>query len=302
MQPGEIVGLIGPNGAGKTTAFNVISGLYRPDSGEIDFDGRSIVRAAPHRIARRGLARRFQNLQLFRTMTMEENVLVGTDGRFGWGRTRRARSRVREVLDTWGSGRTPREVAAFRTARRSGSSSPARSRRGRACCCWTSRPVASTTRRCRPCPPSTGMRRDLELTVLLVEHHESRHDCLRPPYVRLRPRIAAGTPQEVQAESAVIEAYLGEADLMALLELEDVEARYVPRARAQRVTLTVSDGELVAVPGATEPARPRRCGNLGTVRRRGTIRFAGRAIARSPEGVARAGIAHVPEGAAPSRS
>ena len=77
VEAGEVVGLIGPNGAGKTTAFNVISGLYRPDVGDVVFDGRSIVKSPPHRIVRRGLTRTFQNLELFRTMSVFENVLVG---------------------------------------------------------------------------------------------------------------------------------------------------------------------------------------------------------------------------------
>jgi ABC-type branched-subunit amino acid transport system ATPase component len=62
---GQIVGLIGPNGAGKTTLFNVITRLYRPDSGELEFDGKSLLRTPPHRIVRRGIARTFQNVELF---------------------------------------------------------------------------------------------------------------------------------------------------------------------------------------------------------------------------------------------
>src|SRR5579864_5117836 len=73
----QIVGLIGPNGAGKTTAFNVITRLYRPDAGEVEFDGRSLLRTPPHRIVRRGIARTFQNVELFATMSVFENVLIG---------------------------------------------------------------------------------------------------------------------------------------------------------------------------------------------------------------------------------
>src|SRR5438105_13471258 len=77
VDEGRIVGLIGPNGAGKTTAFNVVTRLYRPDRGEVDFDGRTLLRTPPHRIVRRGIARTFQNVELFPTMTVLENVLVG---------------------------------------------------------------------------------------------------------------------------------------------------------------------------------------------------------------------------------
>src|SRR4029077_17132800 len=73
----EIVGLIGPNGAGKTTAFNVITRLYRPDSGDVVFDGRSLLRIPAHRVVTLGIARTFQNVELFPTMTVRENVLVG---------------------------------------------------------------------------------------------------------------------------------------------------------------------------------------------------------------------------------
>ena len=81
VQQGHISGLIGPNGAGKTTAFNVITRLYKPDAGEVEFDGESLLREAPHQIVRKGIARTFQNIQLFRTMSVLENVLVGAHSR-----------------------------------------------------------------------------------------------------------------------------------------------------------------------------------------------------------------------------
>src|SRR3954453_8271142 len=81
VEPGQIVGLIGPNGAGKTTLFNVVTRLYRPDSGALDFEGKSLLRTPPHRIVRRGIARTFQNVELFGTMTVLDNVLVGAHTR-----------------------------------------------------------------------------------------------------------------------------------------------------------------------------------------------------------------------------
>jgi branched-chain amino acid transport system ATP-binding protein len=77
----EIVSLIGPNGAGKTTVFNVITGVYRPDSGDILLDGESLVGLAPHRITNRGVARTFQTLRLFLNMTVKENVMASQYGR-----------------------------------------------------------------------------------------------------------------------------------------------------------------------------------------------------------------------------
>ena len=78
---GQISGLIGPNGAGKTTAFNVITRLYAPDEGELELDGESLLRTPAHRIVSRGIARTFQNINLFRTMSVLENVLLGAHAR-----------------------------------------------------------------------------------------------------------------------------------------------------------------------------------------------------------------------------
>lgn len=77
VEEGSIASLIGPNGAGKTSVFNCLTGFYRPDSGAIDFDNKSIIRLKPHKITRRGMARTFQNLRLFKSMTVVENVMSG---------------------------------------------------------------------------------------------------------------------------------------------------------------------------------------------------------------------------------
>jgi branched-chain amino acid transport system ATP-binding protein len=81
IRRGEILGLIGPNGAGKTTCFNAITGVYRPSSGSVSFDGSTIGRIKRHQITRLGIARTFQNIRLFGEMTALENVMVGTDAR-----------------------------------------------------------------------------------------------------------------------------------------------------------------------------------------------------------------------------
>jgi len=80
VDEGEIVSVIGPNGAGKTTLFNLVTGIYEPDSGDILFDGKSIVGKEPHRIAQLGIARTFQTLRLFLNMTVKENVMAATYG------------------------------------------------------------------------------------------------------------------------------------------------------------------------------------------------------------------------------
>ncbi|MDT5065718.1 MAG: branched-chain amino acid transport system ATP-binding protein, partial [Mycobacterium sp.] len=81
IKRGEILGLIGPNGAGKTTCFNAITGVYRPTSGSVTFDGAPLGRIKRHQITRRGIARTFQNIRLWGEMTALENVVVGTDAR-----------------------------------------------------------------------------------------------------------------------------------------------------------------------------------------------------------------------------
>ncbi|WP_371744185.1 ABC transporter ATP-binding protein [Mycobacterium sp. DL592] len=81
IKRGEILGLIGPNGAGKTTCFNAITGVYRPSSGSVTFDGEPLGRIKRHEITRRGIARTFQNIRLWGEMTALENVIVGTDAR-----------------------------------------------------------------------------------------------------------------------------------------------------------------------------------------------------------------------------
>src|SRR4029450_4550499 len=82
-EAGEIVGLIGPNGAGKTTAFNVITRLYTPDEGDVRFDGEGLVGTAPSRVIGRGIARTFQNVELFKGMSVLDNVRVGAHARHG---------------------------------------------------------------------------------------------------------------------------------------------------------------------------------------------------------------------------
>src|SRR3954449_10853059 len=102
VQPHTIFGLIGPNGAGKTTAFNVITRLYRVDSGDVVYDDKSLLHTAPSRVVRLGIARTFQNVELFPTMTVLENVLVGSHTVSRFESESRVRGRALETLDLVG--------------------------------------------------------------------------------------------------------------------------------------------------------------------------------------------------------
>ena len=227
VAPKSIVSIIGPNGAGKTTFFNMLTGLYRPTAGRILFDGRDVTGTRPDLITAAGVARTFQNIRLFSTMSALENVMVGRHSRMKAGlfgsilRTPSVRreeaavtEKAHEMLDYVGLRRDLHEQTAANL-------SYGDQRRVE-----IARALASDPKLLLLDEPTAGMnpqesqqltqfmdqlRRELDLTILLIEHDMrvvmgvSEHIWV----LDHGEKIAEGGPEQIRTDDRVIEAYLG---------------------------------------------------------------------------------------------
>lgn len=214
VELGSLTGLIGPNGAGKTTLFNVVNGLLSPSAGKVAFEGKDITKRKPHQRARMGLARTFQRLELFTSLSVRENIQVAGEIRNSWNVDRRvdAAAEAERVIELIGLGEVAdAEVSEIPT--------------GQARIVELGRALMTQPKVLLLDEPASGQTEDETvvfgellkklaaegITIFLVEHDMAlvMSVCEIIHVLDFGRIIAKGTPEEIQTNSAVLEAYLG---------------------------------------------------------------------------------------------
>ena len=213
VDEGEIVGLIGPNGAGKSTLFNVITGIYRPNVGSIRYRGKNLLGLKPHRICRRGIARTFQLVRIFPTMTVLENVLVGA--KYGKRTTKKkAFEDALECLEILNLLEAKDTVVAHLTYSDRRLVEIARAIAAKPGLALLDEPLAglNPTETQRIMALIEEIRGGHGITILWIEHKMDAvfNVCDRIVVLDYGRMLAEGSPQEIANDEKVVEAYLGE--------------------------------------------------------------------------------------------
>jgi ABC-type branched-subunit amino acid transport system ATPase component len=333
LNRGEILGLIGPNGAGKTTLFNCISGVIQPDAGSMYFDGRALSSAPPHERARMGIARTFQNLQLWGSMTVQENVTVPMDA---LGRRNTLGDALHLPFSTYAERASSERARAIlhvleldRHAKTQAGDLPAGIQRR----VEIARALAVRPQLLLLDEPAAGLdagetehlaellrtvRERFHVSMLLVDHDMS---LVLPvsDYVYVLDFgkvLAKGAPSAIQNDPKVIAAYLGEEskqpadkvnnivaaprrDEAPLLEVKKLAAGYGHLEVIRDINLVVRPGEVVACIGANGAGKTTTLRAISGMihARSGKVEFQGRDITnKRAEEISRRGLVHIPEG------
>ena len=321
VEKGEILSIIGPNGAGKSSIFNLISRIYNPTSGRIYFEDQDITQQPAFGIAKLGIARTFQNIELFENATVLSNLLVGRHRHSStqlWqellflpsvrSNEKEHRRRVEHVIEFL-------DLAAYRDKLISGLPYGVRK------VIELARALCSEPKLILLDEPSSGlnveetddmsfwirdMKTELGVTVLMVEHDMTLVNRVSDRVIALNygKVLAMGSPAEVQVHPDVVAAYLGaEDDGMSapdiILKLSNIESYYGPIMAIRGISLEVPRGKIVTLLGANGAGKTTVLKTISGILdpQKGTIEFLGKPIQRmEADKIVRLGLSHVPEG------